>query len=139
MSNKEKDIWEERRIAPDETITISKWKNKKTFETHNDTEVGINRTCLQGYINAHYYRLVDFFGEPMESDGYKTDAEWQIEFEDGTVATVYNWKNGLNYCGADGTPVEYITEWNVGGKNGTDAVNKVKTALENEDNSLWNN
>ena len=103
------------------------------FETHNETEVRTNGTCLQGYINAHYYDLLEKFGEPStHGDGYKTDAEWLVEFEDGTVATVYNWKNGFNYCGTDGTPVEYITEWNVGGKHGTEAVNKIRLVLEQE-------
>lgn len=50
-----------------------------------------------------------------ESDWTKCDAEWQIEFEDGTVAWVYNWKNGRNYNGPSGTPVEEITRWTVGG------------------------
>ena len=85
----------------------------KTFETHNDIAINSSGTCLQGYINTHYYDLIETFGEPTESDGYKVDAEWIIEFEDGTVGTVYNWKNGLNYCGVDGTPVEYNTEWHV--------------------------
>ena len=101
----------------------------KTFETHNDISINANGTCLQGYITAHYYQLVDIFGEPTESDGYKVDAEWYIEFEDGTVGTIYNWKNGPNYCGADGTPVEYITEWNVGGKNGTSPVSDIGEVL----------
>ena len=31
---------------------------------------------------------------------------------------VYNWKNGVNYCGRlGGTPVEFITDWNIGGNN----------------------
>ena len=128
---------EERRLALMETESIPKWEKeikkwtqpKKTFETHNDISINSNGTCLQGYINAHYYDLLETFGEPTESDGYKVDAEWRIEFEDGTVATIYNWKNGPNYCGADGTPVEYITEWNVGGKNGTSPVSDIGEVL----------
>jgi antitoxin component YwqK of YwqJK toxin-antitoxin module len=72
-------------------------------------------TCLQGYIVASYDRLVELFGEPTEGDGYKVDAEWIVEFEDGTVATIYNWKNGRNYCGHEGYPIELITDWNIGG------------------------
>ena len=100
------------------------------FETHNETEVRADGTCLQGYIDATYQELIDVFGEPTESDGYKVDAEWLLEFEDATVATVYNWKNGLNYCGAEGTPVEYITRWNVGGKRGTGTETKIKQILK---------
>ncbi|HAT65157.1 MAG TPA: hypothetical protein DCS66_11235, partial [Flavobacteriaceae bacterium] len=83
---------EERRLALMETESIPKWEKeikkwtqpKKTFETHNDISINSNGTCLQGYINAHYYDLLETFGEPTESDGYKVDAEWYIEFEDGT-------------------------------------------------------
>ena len=101
----------------------------KSFETHNDQYIDANGTCLQGYINAHYFQLVDLFGEPTECDGYKVDAQWVVEFEDGTVGTIYNWKNGPNYCGADGTPVEYITQWNVGGKNSASPVSDIEEVL----------
>ena len=73
-------------------------------------------TSLQGYITATYAELVELFGKPHDFfDDYKTDAEWYVEFDDGTVATIYNWKNGRNYCGPDAPAVENITSWNVGG------------------------
>jgi len=55
------------------------------------TEANRNMTCLQGYITATYAELVERFGEP-ESGGDKTTAEWALDFEDGTVATIYDWK-----------------------------------------------
>ena len=77
---------------------------------------------LQGNVGATYHELVEIFGEPnrYESDGTthkdnKVDAEWSIRFEDGTVATIYNYKNGLNYLGAAGKRVSEISMWNVGG------------------------
>ena len=85
------------------------------YVTHNDESIDVNGSCLQGYITAKYQDLVDAFGKPTSSDGYKVDAEWEIKFEDGTIATIYNWKNGRNYNGNDGLDVEYITEWNIGG------------------------
>jgi hypothetical protein len=48
-------------------------------------------------------------------DDYKSDAEWIVQFEDGLVATIYNYKNGMNYCGSEGTPTHRITDWNIGG------------------------
>jgi hypothetical protein len=79
----------------------------------------VNGTSLKGHITASYAKLVEAFGPPThDGDGYKTDAEWTLEFEDGTIATIYNWKNGRNYCGAAGMPVEMITEWNIGGHDG---------------------
>jgi len=103
------------------------------YKTHNDTKIKVDGTYMHGRIYADYPDLVEKFGPPIiHGDGDKTDAEWALEFEDGTVATVYNWKNGINYCGADGKPVEHITEWNVGGKRGLVAISRVRTALANE-------
>lgn len=72
-------------------------------------------TCLQGYVKATYDNLVKAFGKPGVGDNSKTDAEWIVRFEDGTVVTIYNWKNGKNYCGDHGLDVEDIKDWNVGG------------------------
>jgi len=80
-------------------------------------DIDIAGTCLQGQIIANYAELVRAFGPPMAGDAYKTDAEWHVEsYADHTVATIYNWKNGPAYCGPDGTPVEQITRWNIGGR-----------------------
>ena len=73
-------------------------------------------TSLQGYIYATYADLVAAFGEPhTNGDGYKVDAEWILQFADGTIATIYNYKDGKNYMGDDGEAVESITDWHVGG------------------------
>lgn len=88
---------------------------RKQFKTHADLTIDISGTYLRGYIKTSYENLCDLFGQPGESDGYKTDAEWGIQFEDGVIATIYNWKNGRNYLGKDGLPVSQITDWNVGG------------------------
>ena len=82
----------------------------------------ISGTHLQGNVGATYQELVEIFGEPTrfewsnESDN-KVDAQWAIKFEDGTIATIYNYKNGLNYLGAEGKRVSEISMWNVGGHN----------------------
>lgn len=94
------------------------------FTTHNDAVIETSGTFLQGYIIANYADLVEAFGQPHNPEDYKTDAEWDICFEDGTRATVYNWKNGKNYCGKDGLAVEDIEDWNVGGFN-KDAIERV--------------
>lgn len=71
---------------------------------------------LVGRLNAHYADLVGVLGEPGEnSDPHKSDAEWLLGFPDGTVATVYNYKDGRAYLGDEGKPVEEITDWHVGG------------------------
>jgi hypothetical protein len=89
------------------------------FVTHKDmTDRQIidltNMTHLQGSTRVTYQRLVEIFGDP-EPGGDKTDVEWTILFDDGTVATIYNWKDGRNYCGANGLDPEDIQSWHIGG------------------------
>jgi hypothetical protein len=77
----------------------------------------VSGTSLQGSLAISYSTLVEIFGsEHSEGDGYKVDAEWQLQFSNGVVATIYNYKDGVNYCGEDGLPVEDITDWHIGGK-----------------------
>ena len=73
-------------------------------------------TCLQGYIDANYADLCEKLGAHSNGDEYKVDAEWVLRFSDGTIATIYNYKDGKNYCGEDGLDVDDITEWHVGGR-----------------------
>ncbi len=95
------------------------------------TGSGINviGTHLQGYVETTHARLHEVFGESADNfDDYKCDAEWCVEFKDGTIATVYNYKNGENYLGAEGAPVEDITDWNIGGFT-KDAVSRIHEAI----------
>jgi len=101
------------------------------YITHNDYEISIDNTSLQGNIGAGYGILCKLFGQPHDSDGCKSDAGWDIEFDDGTIATIYNWKNGKNYCGRDGYDTQKITSWNVGGHS-VDAFNRIKRIVETE-------
>jgi major membrane immunogen (membrane-anchored lipoprotein) len=86
------------------------------FKTHNQKYVRIEGTSLQGEFECDYNTIKKVFGKPNLGDGYKIDAEWDIEFEDGLVATVYNWKNGKSYLGSDGAPKTKINYWHIGGK-----------------------
>jgi hypothetical protein len=102
------------------------------YITHNDAHENINtnRTHLQGAIVCTFADLINTFGNPMK-DGYddeKSDAEWQVQFENGTVATIYNWKNGKNYCGNRGLEVWEITDWHIGGHE-FDCVHYVRNAV----------
>ncbi len=99
------------------------------FQTHNDKNVNSNGTHLQGEIVAKYADLKKKFGKPTVGDAYKCDAEWKIEFENGVVATIYNWKNGKNYCGKNGIATTKITDWHIGG-NSQESVRLVKQALQ---------
>ena len=66
-----------------------------------------NGTHLQGYIRAYYHELVEVFGAP-EGGGDKTTVEWALKFEDGTVATIYDWKEYETPMGS--------YDWHIGGK-----------------------
>ena len=92
----------------------------------------VGGTFLQGYLRASFEQLVRAFGEPHDPNGdnYKTDVEWAFEFADGTIATLYNWKNGKNYLGeAEGLELNDIYTWNVGGFN-EKALTKLKERLK---------
>lgn len=88
-----------------------------------------NGTCLQHTLYDYPYSLiVKLFGKNRKGD-YKTDAEWTLETTEG-VCTIYNYKDGKNYCGKkDGTPTRDITEWHMGGHD-KKAVHIVCVALE---------
>lgn len=98
------------------------------FKTHNQKYVRIDGTSLQGYLICDYAKLKKLFGKPNQGDKYKIDAEWDIEFDDGLVATIYNWKDGKAYLGKDGLPKTKITEWHIGGKN-QEAVYRINNLM----------
>tara|TARA_B100000131_G_scaffold321231_1_gene371352 strand:+ start:701 stop:1081 length:381 start_codon:yes stop_codon:yes gene_type:complete len=82
----------------------------------NSKEIMVTGTCYMGELYCSYAKIVDAIGEPSDMfDNYKSDAEWCLEFDNGMVATIYNWKNGKNYCGEDGLELEDIDEWHIGG------------------------
>ena len=98
------------------------------FKTHNNKNIDTDGSSVVGTINVEYSTLTKVFGNPTPSDGCKSDAEWEIEFSDGTVATIYNWKNGKNYRGSSGLPKTKITCWHIGGFT-KKSVSLVKQAL----------
>lgn len=73
-------------------------------------------TVGYGDLAASFAEIEAKLGSPGSSfDNYKTDAEWVIEYSDGSIATIYNWKNGKNYLGDLGLSVCDITDWRIGG------------------------
>jgi len=62
-------------------------------------------------------QLVEALGEPTheENDGTdKVNFEWDMELEDGTVFTIYDWKE-YREIGLD-----EMIDWHIGGKNESD-------------------
>jgi hypothetical protein len=95
-------------------------------------------TYLQGYITCSYDDLVTVFGKQhTKGDCYKTSCEWAFEFEDGTIATIYDWKQNVNYCGKkDGIHYSEVIDWNVGG-NRIKAVEYINNHIDRTLNSIW--
>jgi len=71
----------------------------------------INMTGLRGYVTANYGELCEVFGKPdCGPDDHNLDkstCEWHLKFEDGHVATIYDYKVGY-------TPIGPY-EWHIGG------------------------
>lgn len=87
-------------------------------------------TSGRGVVDVSYVDLVRVFGEPHTvEEGEKTDANWIIQFEDGLVATIYNYKDGKNYLGEEGTPTQNIRDWHIGGAN-QEIVSRVMEMLK---------
>jgi len=86
-------------------------------------------TGWQADLKVDYKKLFDTFGKSHTDDSYKIDAEWDLKFLDGTIATIYNYKDGKNYLGDEGLELEEITDWNIGGVD-RKAVFWVKMALQ---------
>ena len=87
------------------------------FTTDNNNGCG---TSLQGYMPAYLHQLIEVFGEP-DGGGDKTTVEWCLEFEDGTVATIYDWKEYDTPTG--------LYQWHIGGKSNL-AVARVQQAFK---------
>ena len=99
------------------------------FKTHKDN-IPFHGGSLQGYIDESYKNLVKVFGEPTGGDGYKTDAEWEILFEDETFVCIYNYKDGKNYNGKSGKRKKKIRDWHIGGSAGQKGVELVLKAIK---------
>lgn len=80
-----------------------------------------NGTCLQGYVQTTYDKLVELLGEPnrgQSGDG-KVNCEWVLDI-DGEPITIYDWKQ-------EEIPKEEYG-WHVGGL-GVQALLDLKEAL----------
>ena len=103
------------------------------IELRNAENGELDGTSFQGEIDMSYEDMICIFGEPHGDDGHKVDAEWSFvasSWKKGPVAfstaddvymeevefSLYNWKDGRNYCGSEGLPLSDITDWNIGGR-----------------------
>ena len=67
------------------------------YKTHNQEPIETASTFFLDEITVKYSKLKKVFGRPLEGDGYKSEAEWQIKFDDGKIGTIYDYKVGKHY------------------------------------------
>lgn len=93
-----------------------------TTQEQNDL-IDIDGTHLVGTMHTDYFTLRNIFGEPVRSESSydKVQVEWLIQFDDGVVATIYDWKEYEN-------PAELVTDWHIGGRDPEVAL-RVKSIL----------
>ncbi len=74
----------------------------------NQKSTSVEGTSLMGHVTTTHSKLVELFGEPKggSADG-KTTCEWVLEFENGVVGTIHDWKT-------ESTPKE-LYDWCIGG------------------------
>jgi len=90
------------------------------FRLNQDAD--INGSHRQSEVYASPARLIEKFGEPIESDGYKVSGEYIFDNDEGEVFTLYDWKATTLYCPDYGvTPSDFWArtipvQFNVGGK-----------------------
>lgn len=96
--------------------------------TKDGSAVSVIGTHLVGEITAFYPTLEAVFGVPEKGDEYKIDALWTMETPEG-VATIYNYKDGKNYNGAEGLETKDITNWHIGGER-KEVIEYVKRAID---------
>jgi hypothetical protein len=83
-----------------------------------------NMTSLKGEFPITFAELVEIFGRPKygpNADLDKTTCEWALTFEDGTVATIYDYKTPFTPMG------EY--EWHIGGHDAKAYTHVVDTII----------
>ena len=82
------------------------------YTTHNDAPIDTNGTHLFGYIQATRAQLEVAFGPAEECGGEedKVTTMWEIQFDNDSVATIYDWKRY-----GQGAPEPHELEsWHIG-------------------------
>ena len=102
------------------------------YKTHNqDDLINVTGTYMLTTINLPFDRVARVLGDPIRfkpEDDDKIRVEWDIKFEDGAVATIYDWKEYNR-------KPEEVTNWHIGG-NSFDVVQRVYDLLGSRNTSL---
>ena len=92
------------------------------------TNANANMTGFKGEFPITFAELVEIFGAPKcgpNADLDKTTCEWALTFEDGTIATIYDYKTPFTPMG------EY--EWHIGGHDALAYTHVVDTIVLHRD------
>ena len=85
----------------------------------------INRNLIAGTsffgttFPASVNQLVEAIGQPTfkaNTGEDKTNFEWNMELEDGTIFSIYDWKYYRSIS------LDEVIDWHIGGKNGDNTV-----------------
>ena len=98
------------------------------YKTHNDG-ISFQESTFKGYIKSSFHELKTHFGEPTKGDGWKTDALWEIKFENSVYVEIYNFKNGKNYLKENGKDLNDINVWDVASLS-NEAINLINNVLK---------
>ncbi len=88
-----------------------------------ENDSNINGTSWKGEVRTTFAELVKTFGAPddgPDADLDKVTCCWRLKFEDGTIASIYDWKTDYTPMGS------YL--WHIGGHSPA-AVDRVLEAL----------
>jgi len=83
-------------------------------------------TSYQGEVQATLRTMIKIFGEPNSVGSDKTTCEWTLQFENGTIATVYDWKR--DEYGIGEIDLDARVDWTIGGFD-NDAYEQVRRAV----------
>ena len=91
-------------------------------------DANMNFSSLKGEFPITFAELVEIFGKPKygpNADLDKTTCEWALTFEDGTCASIYDYKTPFTPLG------EY--EWHIGGFDTLAYTHVVDTIVQHRD------
>ena len=101
------------------------------FKNSKDGFISTGNTSGQGSVIATREEMLKTFGAPHYQEwdsGDKVTIEWELEFVDGTIATIYDWKR--IECGEEPFAIGLFDpfSWNIGGTSPR-AVQMVEASL----------
>ena len=93
-------------------------------------------TSLQEYVETSYRRLHKLFGEPIDQpDPYKVSTQWVLEWDDGAIATIYDYKETKTYDSYGPSVDVFRTRksytWHIGGRS-EDVVVRVQQIIDEQ-------